>query len=126
MNSGIIAVDKPEGISSARLVARVKHCLGLKKVGHTGTLDPFATGLMLCGINQGTRISRFLLGGPKRYTATLCLGVETDTLDRTGVVQRTVDPLQVAAITQEQLMGCLLYTSPSPRDLSTSRMPSSA
>ena len=62
MNSGILAVDKPGGISSARLVARIKQCLKAKKVGHTGTLDPFATGVMLCGINQGTRISRFLLG----------------------------------------------------------------
>ncbi len=104
MNSGILAVDKPEGISSARLVSRVKRCLNVKKVGHTGTLDPFATGLMLCGINSGTRISRFLLGGPKRYTATLCLGVETDTLDRTGIREQTADPAMVAGITQDQLV----------------------
>lgn len=104
MNSGILAVDKPEGISSARLVSRVKRCLNVKKVGHTGTLDPFATGLMLCGINRGTRISRFLLGGPKRYTATLCLGVETDTLDCTGVKKQPADPSVVAAITPDQLI----------------------
>ncbi|MDY0220032.1 MAG: tRNA pseudouridine(55) synthase TruB [Desulfobacterium sp.] len=104
MNSGILAVDKPGGISSARLVARIKECLKVKKVGHTGTLDPFATGVMLCGINKGTRISRFLLGGPKKYTATLCLGVETDTLDRTGVVEKTADPSQVSAITRDELV----------------------
>jgi tRNA pseudouridine55 synthase len=105
--SGILAVDKPEGISSARLVARIKRCLKVKKVGHTGTLDPFATGVMLCGINRGTRISRFLLGGPKKYTATLCLGVETDTLDRTGVVEKTADPAEVSAITQDQLVNAV-------------------
>ncbi|MBC8440705.1 MAG: tRNA pseudouridine(55) synthase TruB [Deltaproteobacteria bacterium] len=84
MKSGIIAVNKPCGISSARVVARVKKALGAKKVGHTGTLDPFATGLLLCAINQGTRISGFFLGGHKRYLARICLGVETDTYDLTG------------------------------------------
>ncbi len=84
MESGIIALNKPSGISSARVVARVKKALGAKKVGHTGTLDPFATGLLLCAINQGTRISGFFLGGHKRYLARICLGVETDTYDLTG------------------------------------------
>ena len=84
MKSGIIAVHKPCGISSARVVARVKKFLGVKKVGHTGTLDPFATGLLLCAINKGTRISGFFLGGNKRYLARVCLGVETDTYDLTG------------------------------------------
>lgn len=103
-NSGILALDKPAGISSARLVSRVKRCLKAKKVGHTGTLDPFATGVMLCGINRGTRISRFLLGGPKKYTATLCLGVETDTLDRTGVVEKTAESSLLSDITWDQLV----------------------
>ena len=84
MKNGIIAIHKPCGISSARVVARVKKALGAKKVGHTGTLDPFATGLLLCAINQGTRISGFFLGGHKRYLARICLGVETDTYDLTG------------------------------------------
>ncbi|MBU0464304.1 MAG: tRNA pseudouridine(55) synthase TruB, partial [Proteobacteria bacterium] len=61
MKNGIIAINKPCSISSARVVARVKKALGAKKVGHTGTLDPFATGLLLCAINQGTRISGFFL-----------------------------------------------------------------
>ncbi|MCF6249170.1 MAG: tRNA pseudouridine(55) synthase TruB [Desulfobacula sp.] len=86
MKSGILAIHKPEGISSARIVARVKKALGVKKVGHTGTLDPFATGLLLCAINKGTRISKFFLDGHKRYTAKVCLGVETDTYDLTGQV----------------------------------------
>ncbi|WP_299982090.1 tRNA pseudouridine(55) synthase TruB [Desulfobacula sp.] len=84
MKSGIIAIHKPEGISSARVVTRVKKVLMAKKLGHTGTLDPFATGLMLCAVNKGTRISRFFLDGHKRYIARVCLGVETDTYDLTG------------------------------------------
>jgi tRNA pseudouridine55 synthase len=84
MKSGIIAIAKPEGISSARVVARVKKALGAKKLGHTGTLDPFATGLLLCSVNKGTRISRFFLDGRKRYLARICLGIETDTYDLTG------------------------------------------
>jgi len=84
MKNGIVAIHKPEGISSARVVAQVKKALGVKKVGHTGTLDPFATGLLLCGINQGTRISRFFLEGHKRYITRIRLGVETDTYDLTG------------------------------------------
>ncbi len=84
MKSGIIAIHKPCGISSARVVARVKKALGAKKVGHTGTLDPFAEGLLLCAINKGTRISGFFLGGKKKYLARICLGIETDTYDLTG------------------------------------------
>ncbi len=84
MESGIIAVNKPEGISSAAVVARVKKAFKVKKVGHTGTLDPFATGLLLCAVNQGTRISQYFLDGHKCYRAKICLGVETDTYDLTG------------------------------------------
>ncbi len=84
MKNGILPIHKPEGMSSAQVVARIKRVLGAKKAGHTGTLDPFATGLLLCGIDQGTRISRFFLDGPKRYQARICLGVETDTYDLTG------------------------------------------
>lgn len=93
-------IHKPEGMSSARVVACVKKALGVKKAGHTGTLDPFATGLLLCAINQGTRISRFFLDGHKKYIARICLGVETDTYDLTGkavfTAQQTVmDALKI-------------------------------
>ncbi len=86
MTDGIIPVNKPEGISSARAVARVKKALGVRKAGHTGTLDPFATGLLLCCINRGTKISKFFLGSDKTYTAKIRLGIETDTYDRTGKI----------------------------------------
>ena len=95
---GIIAVNKPAGMSSARVVARLKRRSGVNKIGHTGTLDPFATGVMLCGINKGTRLSRFLLGGEKSYKAGVYLGVETDTLDAEGKMTASVGDVGVDAI----------------------------
>ncbi len=103
MKSGIVAISKPEGISSARVVARVKKALGVKKAGHTGTLDPFATGLLLCGINQGTRISGYFLNGLKRYNATVCLGVETDTYDLTGRTVFKAPKNSVSILTKEMV-----------------------
>jgi tRNA pseudouridine55 synthase len=84
--SGIVILDKPAGISSAQAVSRVKRLLGVKKIGHTGTLDPFATGVLICCINQATRLARFFLHADKSYQAVLRLGVETDTQDATGKV----------------------------------------
>jgi len=84
--NGIVVVDKPKGISSAGVVARVKGIFGVKKVGHTGTLDPFATGVLICCINQATRLSQFFLKGDKVYEAELVLGTVTDTQDATGTV----------------------------------------
>ncbi len=89
--NGIIVIDKPAGMTSAQVVARVKRITGAKKVGHTGTLDPFATGLMICGINGGTRLSRFFLHGDKTYEAGLLLGVDTDTMDRTGSIVKSCE-----------------------------------
>ena len=84
--SGIIVVDKPQNISSARVVADVKRLLDARKAGHAGTLDPFAEGVLVCCINDATRLARFLLVGNKTYDATLKLGIETDTQDMTGTV----------------------------------------
>ena len=84
--SGVLVVDKPAGISSAKVVAIVKKALSAKKVGHTGTLDPFATGVLVCCINNATKLSKFFLQGKKKYTALVHLGVETDTQDSTGIV----------------------------------------
>lgn len=83
---GVIVIDKPEGYSSAKTVAQLKKISWIKKVGHTGTLDPFATGVIICGINKGTKLSRFLLNGNKTYIAELVLGIETDTQDATGEI----------------------------------------
>jgi tRNA pseudouridine55 synthase len=95
---GIVVVDKPENMSSAKVVARVKSALGANKVGHTGTLDPFATGVLICCLNRATRLARFFLEGDKTYEATLCLGTETDTQDATGAVisEKPVDAIEEA------------------------------
>ena len=84
--SGVLVVDKPAGISSAKVVAIVKKALSAKKVGHTGTLDPFATGVLVCCINHATKLAKFFLQGKKKYTALVHLGVETDTQDSTGTI----------------------------------------
>ncbi len=88
---GIIVVDKPPDMMSAKLVFLVKNLLKADKVGHAGTLDPFATGVMVCLINRATRLAEFFLHGNKAYSATLCLGIETDTQDFTGTVVHTRD-----------------------------------
>jgi len=83
---GFLIVDKPAGISSAGVVAKVKRLTGARKAGHAGTLDPFVTGVLVCCLNRAARLSRFFLGGHKRYEAEICLGRETDTQDVTGRV----------------------------------------
>ncbi len=88
--SGLLLVDKPEGPSSAHVVHRAKVSLGAKKVGHLGTLDPFASGLLLLGINEGTKISDIFLRAPKSYRGVVTLGVATDSQDSTGVVVKTL------------------------------------
>ncbi len=93
MKSGILPISKPEGLSSARVVNLVKKISQAKKAGHMGTLDPFATGLLLCGIDKGTRISKFFLNGSKRYKAKVCLGIETDTFDCTGTIVQKAESL---------------------------------
>jgi tRNA pseudouridine55 synthase len=84
--NGILLVDKVEGETSFEVVRRVRKVLGEKKVGHSGTLDPFATGLLVVLLGQGTKLSPYLMSEEKRYLATLRLGVETDTQDPTGRV----------------------------------------
>lgn len=87
--SGILVVDKPANTTSAQMVAVVKKLLGAGKIGHTGTLDPFATGVLICCVNRATKLARFFLHSSKKYEAVLHLGVETDTQDLTGTVTAT-------------------------------------
>lgn len=90
---GLLLVDKPSGISSHDVVARLRRILGTKAVGHSGTLDPMASGLMACLINEGTKLSQYILEGDKGYRVRAQLGVRTDTLDTTGEIleQKSVD-----------------------------------
>lgn len=105
--SGLLVLDKPEGMTSSTLVTRVKRLLGLRKAGHCGTLDPFATGVLLVCVNQATRFAEQLTGQAKVYRFTAHLGIETDTLDRTGRVVRTCD--DVAPSERELLEAMRLH-----------------
>jgi tRNA pseudouridine55 synthase len=81
---GIVIIDKPEGWTSHDVVARVRRVLREKRVGHTGTLDPFATGVLVLLVGRATRLAQFLSGAEKEYEATIRLGYSTDTGDLTG------------------------------------------
>ena len=89
--NGFIVIDKPVGITSHDVVNRVRRILGTKKVGHTGTLDPFATGVLPVAVNDGTKTIPFLDEGLKCYEALMRLGVVTDTLDMTGKLLHEAD-----------------------------------
>jgi tRNA pseudouridine55 synthase len=90
---GILLIDKGEGETSYSVVKKVKRLFKVKKAGHAGTLDPFATGLLIALLGQGTKLSPFLMSERKVYRAVMLLGVETDTLDPTGrVIRRSAVP----------------------------------
>jgi tRNA pseudouridine55 synthase len=113
---GLLLVDKPEGMTSAAVVARVKRTLRQRKVGHLGTLDPFATGLLPVCIGEGTKIAPFLADDEKRYVGEIVLGIVTDTLDRTGTVEerRAVPPVASAQLAEAvaSLRGDILQVPP--------------
>ena len=82
--NGIIIINKPKGYTSHDVVAKVKKILNIKKVGHTGTLDPNATGVLPLLLNEGTKLSKYLIEHDKEYEVTLKLGIKTDTADSEG------------------------------------------
>jgi tRNA pseudouridine55 synthase len=88
---GILLVDKPQGITSHDVVARARRALGTRKVGHAGTLDPMATGLLVLGIEGATRLLTYVVGLDKTYRATVRLGESTDTDDADGTITETTD-----------------------------------
>lgn len=94
--TGVILVDKPRGITSFKTVERVRRALNADRAGHTGTLDPMATGLLPVCLGQSTRLARFVSDADKGYRATVRLGAATDTLDADGEVVHT-DPADVVA-----------------------------
>lgn len=87
--NGVLVVDKPKGITSFDVVREVRRAVGVKKVGHTGTLDPMATGVLPVCIGDGTKIAQFITEATKAYDATVKLGATTDTLDAEGKVLET-------------------------------------
>ncbi|MES1170013.1 MAG: tRNA pseudouridine(55) synthase TruB, partial [Leifsonia sp.] len=91
MISGILLVDKPGGVTSHDVVARARRALGTRKVGHAGTLDPMATGLLVLGVGSSTRLLTYLVGLGKQYTATIRLGQSSTTDDADGELSEPTD-----------------------------------
>ena len=103
MPSGLLLVDKPSGPTSHGIVSQTRKALGLKKVGHAGTLDPMATGLLVLGIGQGTKLLTYCVGLDKAYEATIRLGMTTSTDDAEGetdvvTAEEALDDLSESAI----------------------------
>ncbi len=101
--SGIVLVDKPQGITSHDVVARARRSIGTRKVGHAGTLDPMATGLLVLGVNNSTRLLTWIVGLNKEYTATIRLGAASNTDDADGEVGERVDAATLAAISDDSI-----------------------
>jgi len=101
---GVILLDKPTGLSSNGALQRIKHCFNAKKAGHTGALDPLATGLLPICLGQATKVSEYLLHSNKKYTTVIKLGEVTDTLDSEGEITQT-KPVDVS---DSQLQAALV------------------
>ena len=110
MADGLVVVDKPAGWTSHDVVARVRRLAGTRRVGHAGTLDPMATGVLVLGIDRATRLLTYLVGADKDYTATVRLGVATTTDDAEGEVLAVVDAAAVDRAGVEQ--GVRALTGP--------------
>ena len=101
---GVLLVDKPKGLTSHDVVYRLRRKLSMKKIGHAGTLDPMATGLLVMLIGKATRISQYLMSVDKAYEGEATLGVVTDSQDAEGEVLTT---LPVPALTEAQVLGAM-------------------
>ncbi len=100
---GILLVDKPGGITSHDVVARARKALNTRKIGHAGTLDPMATGLLILGVGDATRLLTYIVGLDKTYEATIRLGVSTDSDDADGVATARADAGALAAVSPERI-----------------------
>ncbi len=116
MTDGFLVVDKPGGRTSHDVVANVRRAVGTKKVGHAGTLDPMATGLVVVAIGRCTRLIRFIQDQPKEYLATARFGVATDSLDADGTVTDTmemeVDVARLREIVAADFTGDIMQIPP--------------
>lgn len=105
--SGILLVDKPGGMTSHDVVARTRKLAATRRVGHAGTLDPMATGLLILGVNGATRLLTFLVGLDKEYLATIRLGGSTPTDDADSPVDEVADPARIAAVTDQHILEAI-------------------
>jgi tRNA pseudouridine55 synthase len=103
MMDGVVIIDKPAGKTSHDVVSEVKRILGVKKAGHTGTLDPMVTGVLPVCLNEATKLAGFLTGEDKEYLATMLLGVKTDTLDIEGKITSQSDNF----VTEEEIRAAM-------------------
>ena len=112
--NGIIIINKPKGYTSHDVVSKVKKMLNIKKVGHTGTLDPNATGVLPLLLNEGTKLSKYLIEHDKKYEVTLKLGIKTDTADEEGniVEEKQVGDLSNIEKTLTEFIGEQEQTPP--------------
>ena len=118
--SGLLLVDKPAGLTSHDVVARVRRLAGTRRVGHAGTLDPMATGLLVVGVEKATRLLGHLAGHDKDYTATVVIGASTSTDDADGTEIARADAAEISAISGEAiraaaaaLVGDIMQVPPS-------------
>src|SRR5579871_5426623 len=113
---GVLVVDKPSGRTSFDVVRRIKRAARLRRVGHGGTLDPLASGVLPICVGEGTKLAAFLLDADKEYEVTICFGVETDTYDAQGAFTTrrdasAIDEARVRAALPE-FTGALEQTPP--------------
>ncbi|HEY1586123.1 MAG TPA: tRNA pseudouridine(55) synthase TruB [Polyangia bacterium] len=108
--NGVVVVDKPGGITSFDVVAEVRRTLGERRVGHTGTLDPMATGVLPICVGEATKLVPFLMSGDKEYEAELRLGVTTDSLDATGTVTSETNAANVSRSDVERALSGFVGT----------------
>lgn len=101
---GVLLIDKPEGMTSHDVVDKVRHKLKMKRVGHAGTLDPNATGLLIILVGKATKLSQYLMGLDKTYEGVITLGIETTTQDAEGEV---VAEKEVPELTEEQVKAAM-------------------
>lgn len=114
---GLLLIDKPAGLTSHDVVLIARRAYGQRSIGHLGTLDPFATGLLALLLGRSTRLANFLKVEPKVYEATIAFGSETDTDDSTGTVTRSAPP-PAAQIVMDVVAGLTGEISQTPPDYS--------
>ena len=115
MMDGVVIIDKPAGKTSHDVVSEVKKILGVKKAGHTGTLDPMVTGVLPVCLNEATKLAGFLIGEDKEYLATMLLGVKTDTLDIEGKIISQSDNFvteEEIRVAMAQMVGTIKQVPP--------------
>ncbi|MFT4156862.1 MAG: tRNA pseudouridine(55) synthase TruB [Microbacterium sp.] len=103
VSPGILLVDKPAGLTSHDVVARTRRAFGTRKVGHAGTLDPMATGLLVIGIDAATRLLTYIVGADKTYEATIRLGQSTSTDDADGEIRARAPRVVLAELSEQRI-----------------------